>query len=662
MAGSYDALKAEQVRKLYRESQFVAVELGAPVLVDKIPGDADGLMPRDKVFADLKIEIPLYGDRDNRLGNLLTVEWLPGSSSDYLSVFEEDVPGKIALPDDQFPLQRQLPLSLFQNYEGKFEFRYRVRNWNDATQRESPPVPVTIDRIGPIRPATPEAIAGVPALVTSDILTRDGGVKCQIPDFTEDKKESVRVVVGLMDKPPESAGEFPALVVLDELLRANREILIPERFVTAIGSKLQYLVYYLYDKAGNRSERSFDRSIQVALGELPSGLSSCEVPLAADDGFIDRADGDEPVKVHIPEYTDWQTTDGIVIQFGNQTLERTSVGAHLEFPLKITIPWGRVSAAYNFLTGGAQNIQVDYRVFRGDYPTPSPAPTPATLILELPGPENPNPEPINPVLDVIRFLSDSGSDSELVIGDIDADARAFFKLPDNVEPGDVFTITYNGQVISSAPYTVTGSETPNQEIERVIPWDDIKLTPVMTGLKMFYTFTRPGFVNPQESKRTEIDVLVEVVDLPEPTFPKAADIGGGYKIFNCTSLEEDEVGSNVWGVKVHIPVSNYLKEGVLVKFQWQTYGSDGTPLPGTTIDEEREVTLAEESAGMDWFVAYDTYLKPTYVPGVSSSGEGKAMYSLPVRGVDESSEWQDVIIGVFESTGSGNDHCIIPRP
>ncbi|POA17607.1 hypothetical protein C1886_21150 [Pseudomonas sp. FW300-N1A1] len=661
MARSYDASKAEQVRKHYRESRFVAVDLRPPALVDGIPGDADGLMPHDKVSAPLEIEIPLFSDRHGFVPNLLTVEWLPASSSEYLLVFEEDVPGSVTLPDDQFPLRRQLPLSLFQNYEGKFEFHYRVRNWNDHTiERESPPAPVTIDRIGPVRPATPEAIVGVPALVTSDILTRDGGVKCEIPDFTEDKKEFVRVVVGLMDKPPESAAEFPALVVIDELLDPSRQILIPERFITAIGSKLQYLVYYLYDKAGNRSERSYDRSIQVALGELPSGLSPCEVPLADDDGFIDRADGVMPVKVHIPEYTGWQTTDGIVIEFGNQVLARTSVGGHLEFPLKITIPWGRVSAAYDFLAGGAQDIQVDYRVFRGDFPVRSPAPTSATLILELPGPENPNPEPINPVLDVIRFLSFRGSDSELTIGDIDEHATAFFKLPDNVVANDVFTITYNNRVISSAPYIVNGSETPNQEVSRSIPWDDIKLTPVMTGLEMFYTFTRPGFVNPQESRRTAIDVLVEVVDLPEPIFPRAVNLGGGYKIFNCTSLEE---GSGVWGVKVHIPASNYLKEGVWVKFHWQTYGPDGTtPLPDTTIEEERQVSLAEESAGMDWFVAYDTYLKPTYVPGTSSSGEGKAMYSLPVRGVDESSEWEDVIIGVFESTGSGNDHCVIPRP
>ncbi|MOA05849.1 hypothetical protein D3C78_1254590 [compost metagenome] len=125
---------------------------------------------------------------------------------------------------------------------------------------------------------------------------------------------------------------------------------------------------------------------------------------------------------------------------------------------------------------------------------------------------------------MIRFLSFRGSDSELTIDDIDDDATAFFKLPDNVVANDVFTITYNNRVISSAPYTVSGSEDPNQEVSLSIPWDDIKLTPVMTGLEMFYTFTRPGFVNPQESKRTAIDVLVEVVDLPEPIFPKAVNI------------------------------------------------------------------------------------------------------------------------------------------
>lgn len=660
MAVAYDAVRAEQVRLKYRNLNRAAVDLLPLNVFDAIPGDADGLLPQDKVRAALDIRIPLFSDRHTRAPNLLTLEWWPNSASDWLVVWEEDIPGSIALPDASFPLSRTIPLNIFENYEGKFLVRYRVRNWQDFDlERESPTVPVTIDRLGPIHPQTPQAVEGTPPVVTTDILVRDGGLKCTIPDFVEDKKDFVRVQVGLMDKPPESAGEFPSLVVFDALLPLDRQVLLPRSYVENFGSKLQYVVYYLFDKAGNRSERSYDKSVQVALGELPSGLSPCRVPLN-EDGFIDRADGATPVWVEIDEYGGWETSDGPVIYFGNQTLARTSVGAHGRFPIRINVPWRYVRDAYDFVAGGAQPIVVDYTIYRGDYPTRSPSATPVVLHLAIPGPGSPDPEPINPVLDKLRFLSFSGSDSELTLADKDEPAAASFNLPDGIVAGDRFVLFYNDLAISSPAYVVTGTDIPGRQITFVIPWDDIKLAPVMTGLEMFYRFTRPGFANPQESVRTLIDVLVEVVDLPEPVFLRAFDIGGGYKVFNCNSLVDD--GSGAWGVKVRIPPSSYLKAGVVVKFHWQTYGPDGsTELPGTTIDEERAVTAEEETLGMEWFIDYDTYLKPTYLPG-PGSGEGKSRYSIEIRGTEEESDLVDIMIGVFESTGSGNDHCRIPRP
>lgn len=654
MASSYEALTAEQVRLNYRKQYVASDSLTEPTIVDAIPGDADGLMPIGKINADLRVEIPLFTQRPLPglpFTNTLYLEWLPEGSNQYLLLAEEEIPDSTQLPDEEFPLERVIPLSVFANYEGKFQYRYRVKNWNDSGQRMSLPVPVTIDRIGPIRPATPQSINVVEPLITTTVLDRDNGVKCIVPDFVEDKKDFVRVVVGLMERPPESETEFPSLVVYDALLPASREVLLPKSYVTTIGSKLQYIVYYLFDKAGNRSERSYSRHMQVALGELPSGLQPCEVPLAA-DGLIDRADAAVPTKVHIRQYNGWETGDGIVISWGNQELGRTTVGAHLPFDLTISVPWSRLSGAYDFLLGGVQSIAVDYKVYRGDYPTSSPSSIPVAVDLDIPGPENPDPEPVNPDLDVIRFLSSEGSSTELTEDDIGNDAEGFVNLYDDPEVGDTLTLYYNGRAISSPPYVVDGSESANQEIPFIIPWRDIELTPVMTGLKMYYTLTRAGFNNPQESDRTTIDVVVEVVRLPDPVFP-------GFLI-NCNSLVEE---GGQWGIKIHIPPSSYLTRGVLVKFQWQTYEAIAdTPFPGIPmLDGERSVSPQEEQNGMDWFVSYDTYLKPTYGNG-NNAARGKAQYYIPVRGVPVPSELVEAYIGVFEVVGPGNDHCVIPRP
>jgi hypothetical protein len=91
-------------------------------------------------------------------------------------------------------------------------------------------------------------------------------------------------------------------------------------------------------------------------------------------------------------------------------------------------------------------------------------------------------------------------------------------------------------------------ENPNEVIDFVIPWSDIERTPVMEDLPIYYTLTHQDFANPQESNRTTIDVLVEVVDLPEPDFP-AADFPNN--IANCSSLKRKVAGGTEWGIFVH---------------------------------------------------------------------------------------------------------------
>ncbi|VVO73066.1 hypothetical protein PS862_01435 [Pseudomonas fluorescens] len=506
MASSYQGqqLTAEEVRINYRKRFFAADPLIAPTIVDAIPGDADGLMPIDKINAALEVEIPLWSDRPPTPGlglkDILVLEYSHSGLPGYVPIGSpEDILDQDAFPDSNFPLERKIPLDVISSFEGTLKFRYTVTSWNGSTRNAESPV--TIDRTGPIRPGTPVAIDVVESLITDAVLTRDKGVKCIVPDFVEDKKDFVKIAVGWMADLPEDEADFPELVAFFDLLPASREILVPEKFVTDIGSRTQYVVYFLYDKAGNRSEMSLPKSVQVALGTLPGALKPCTVPLA-DDGLIDRADAALPTHVHIEEYTGWSRDDGVIVSWGANKLARTSVGTQLPFPLKITVPWAHMSAEYDFTSSThEQPVDVDYSVLRGDYPTPSPAKITVNTDYALPGPVNPDPEPINPTLELIRFQSFNDSDKELTIDDIEEDATGHIKLFTTPAPvaGDTLTLYYNGKAVSSPPYTVTVSDIPGQEIPMRIPWDDIKLTPVANDLPLYYTLTRTGFVNPQES-------------------------------------------------------------------------------------------------------------------------------------------------------------------
>lgn len=332
MASSFERLTAEQVRDNYREQFFVA-ELVAPTIVDAMAGDPDGLIHKDKLGAGLNLTIPLWSERPlvPRQVNVLTLECQLSSSPEWVRIgAPEDIPGPDVLPDDRFPLERTIPLDIFKDYEGKFQFRYRVKNWNDNSERESPEVPVTIDRTGPLWVDPEHAVIDIveKPVITDAVLARDNGVSCVIPDFIEAKRADVWVLVAWLDRVPLPTEDITQFVVHNGLLATDRKVLVSPDVVRRYGSKTQYAVTFLVDKAGNRGEMSLPATVQVALGTLPSALQRCTVPLAA-DGVIDRADAAFPTKVHIPSYAGFTNEDGIVVRWGAKDLARTSVGAHL---------------------------------------------------------------------------------------------------------------------------------------------------------------------------------------------------------------------------------------------------------------------------------------------------------------------------------------------
>lgn len=660
MASAYNKLTAEQVRANYREQFFVA-DLQAPKILSAMEGDPDGLVHKDKLEAPLKVRIVVWDDRPTspfQPPDVLMMEWYV--AGEWLSIAPaEDIPF-----DEGFPLEKDIPLVIFEKLEGRFEFRYRVKSWN-GTERPSPAAPVTIDRTGPIWAEPAKAVIDIEEpLITDEVLARDKGVYCVIPDYIETNRD-VLLLVAWLDKVPAPGEDITQFIVLTRPLPLpDRRVLVEEQHIRKYGSSTQYAVAFLVDKAGNRGEMSLPATIPVALGTLPSDLLPCTVPLAA-DGLIDRKDAAVPTRVRIEEYTGWNRDDGIVVKWGTE-LARTSVGAHLQFPLEITVPWAHMSDEYDFTSAThVQSVEVDYTVLRGDYPFSSPGAIAVNTDFAIPGPTNPDPDPnpINPDLNPVVFKSSSDSATELTKDDIGRKADAYIELYDDAEDGDTLTLYYNNVVVTATnnPYSVDGSETPNEVINIEIPWPDIERTPAMKGLPIYYTVTHKDFNNSQESDRTLIDVLVEDVDLPEPEFLPPSDFIGG--IVNCNSLKRKSAGSTEWGIFVHIPKYVHLKHLVEVSLSWQTYELDNiTPIAGTTHVEDVIVSPDQEENGIDWFVPYEKCLKPSYKPPISG-GLGRVKYAMPVHGEEERSEEVIVVIGVFEGDGgSGNGHCVIPRP
>lgn len=668
MASSFQGqrLSAEQVRANFRKSlSKVADPLDKATIVFAIKDDPDGLMPADKVGDDIDVMIPVWPDRLPGATSKLYLEYWYEGLPDFVPIHAdpEEVPD--SKPVGEFPLDRKIPLQIFAGREGTFQFRYRVVYFN-LNESFSTPTPVTIDTLGPLQPdASPEAMQIAEPMITDATLARDNGVKCVVPPFVENKKEFVRVAVGWMATLPEDESDFPDLVAVFELLpQPSQEVVVPKKWITDLGSIVQYVVYFLFDKAGNRSQMSLPKSVKVALGELPADMEICEVPLEKQDGLYDRADAGIPETVVIQDYTGSEGMDGIVIQWGDTTLARTSVEAHLPWPLKIRVPWTVKRDEYDFTGPQYQTIKVDYTIYRGDQPFPSPGAIDVRTDYKMAGPPNPDPGPINPALIPIVFRSSEGSDTELTPDDYGDDATGTIKLWDAPVPevGDELTLYYNGTAVLP-PYIIKTGDGPGKDIPISIPWTDvIEKTLVMDDLEMHYTLTQPGLNNPQESVRTKINVMLEAVDLPEPIFLEPDDPTTPITIMNCSHLRQI---NGQWGITVHIPTSRYLKEGVEITLSWMSYAADQvTELKGTGYPDTFTVSKEQEDKGIDWFVPNDRCLAPIYRPGIESGGFGKVIYSLDVRGTIHRSDLVPLLIGMFEEfpKGSGNGHCQLTRP
>ncbi|MFP3514884.1 hypothetical protein SB766_01565 [Pseudomonas sp. SIMBA_077] len=624
-----------------------------PTVVQIIPGDADGLISLADSLKDLDVEIPLWSQKAPPGApnpDVLYLEWLPEGEDNYVAVAEPElVPGTVLAKD--FPLKRTIPYRYFQNRTGSFKFRFRLDLWMGSTA-ESEDTTILIDRLGPVFVDAEPQIVVSEALITDVTLGRDKGVICEIPEFTELRPEQVKAAVAWLDEIVDTLPDVGDLDFFD-LLPSNRLITIPEAKVRGLGSGLHYVMCVLIDKAGNQSTLTLPTKVMVALGALPTGLQPPKVPQADGDG-ITRQDASEGVKVHIESFSDYEDNDGIVIDWGGERTAPIAIAQLLPFDLKVPVPWSLMKGLYNFTTGGDQSVDVKYEVLRGEHPIAS-GPITVPVNFAYTGPENPDePHPVNPLLEKVVIWGASTIQDTLVASDEGKDAKAKIKLYDSPTPGDVLTVYWNGVVLSSPPYTVTGTESPNQEIELVVPWVDIAPNPINLKLPVYYTVAVPGSKNPQSSQSKDINVQAVSIMLPDPEYQV-----GSLGFYGCVSLIEN---NGEWGVEVLIPTSTYLTMGADVTLVWRSYYGDGlTEIVGAElIYPSYPVTVDEQNNGIRWFIPFEKHLKPTYGGNSAQYGYGRCQYQIVVNGKPILSTSTAVMIAM--GRGGAEDSCEIPPP
>lgn len=661
-------LKSQRVRDDYlkRRAQRRAQDgLGPVEVVDAIAGDADGLMPVAKLTSDIALKVPGWGaDGPPGAKEILRLEWRYETDADYVGLGEESITLPVTEP---FPIARAIEHRHFDGREGRFDFRYGVKGWNDNVMIYSEAQPITLDRTPIYDQQDPPAVED-PGPVNDDVLNVAGGVVLTIPDFVEEKKEFVKVAVAWAFKPPPA--DQPIVPDLTVILPDDRKVLIERRIIEALPSGDHYVTYELFDKAGNRSRPARVRTVKVALGPLPEPLSSPFVPLAPDinDNLIDLEDAHVGVYVEVPRYDHHHSADQVVVTWGTGALQGVLVGgAQDPFPVEVPVDWTHLKTQYT-QDPASQATPVTYKIVRGttDFELDPAKAISVNVNLGYTGPDNPDePNPVNPVLAPVLVKGDSGMDNHLDDTDNGKPATAFVTVYDPPLKGDVITLFWNGVAVAD---TVTlDAEAAGDEVTISILWSEIQAG--MSGdVPVYYTVSNPGFVNDQRSKNTVVTVDAVPIILAPATFPDIVDADPGsdeFLVLNCSSLRERSADQAI-GFRVRIPASQYLVENESIELRWVMKKADlTTEVTGSELSATVSIPANAATDGMDWFVTpYDPHILLAYnEPGYYAHAE--VTYTLDIGGKTVTSQIKHEIVGIRDldsNIGSCDLTVITPLP
>jgi hypothetical protein len=553
---------------------------------------------------------------------------------------EVDVPDHFMLMDGAFDLRLFLVLDL--EMENETAPLRVIKDWIPPYGLPIPHQPVVLEL--PDVPITSEWLAD-----NKDELAGT------ITDYPDREPGDMAYIYWLKDIPDDLTNVTPVAVVpLDTGLAFS----IPASAIAAVGDGLCFAFYALVDAAGNPSLLSEALRYAVNLGPLPDGLQPPYIPQSM-DGVINIADLFEPVQVQIRTFLNHQATDEIEIFWaGEQLAGRYFVGEGALFPLLINIPADLIARHFTD-GGGRQTVQVRYRIMRQGTPYDAP-PDDFLVNLDVVGPTNPDwPDPINPDLDPVAILSDSGAKDHLTNADTGKDASATIALDPATVDGHFIQLYWNGAPVLPA-HEVDPSDVAAGQVIITVPWAMIEAQGNGLALPVHYSLADAlDADNAQLSGPTPVHVEAVELTLPVPQFVDEIEDHTGELILNCSSLRQNPAGSNRWGFQVYIRNDGmYLLEGNVITLEYTLYEDmDATrPIAAAGLRSTTPLTREHELYGVSWFIGpYEDHILPLYDPS-DPHGSCSLTYSLRIAGQDYEAETVVRLIGLW----NGSETCRLP--
>lgn len=531
---------------------------------------------------------------------------------------------------------------------GRFELKYKVLY--GTNENDSPPTLFYVDNLAPNHDQ-PGNTAAPPAEIADGVVTLaylDSVTNVVMDIDSPDDMATGDVCTGYYGKsiPGIPVGRFTVTSDFSVPVKID----IPSALMK-LGSDGEYIFYYVWeDRVGNVGKDSVPFNFELRLTPTPAGLQPPLVP-ENDDGVVDLKDAFPDVAVVIPPFTNGRAGDQVRVSWGTivQPLKPTDGTAQVI----VDVPFADVAQGGD----GPKDVLVTYEIVRDSARYPETVGLTVNVNLTIPGPVNPEPDPElgNPnLLPVVVTGAVSTTPDELTEEDIGSPATATVTIYDGFKLGDLVDLYWDG-VLVPAPggrYTVVGDEAPDADMSFSIASSIFEAT--NNGIKkVHYVITNPteNGENENPSPRTDVDVYIYPVTLPDPEVRYLSMNPAGKFYLDCKSLRDiPVVGSSA---VIRVPGGGSLEAGMVLEFTWSGTHTPPGPTPIEDYVFEKQLQNNEHVNGFEVYLPFTAALKPI------TDGDGSIVYTATVDGRTHTSKSHDVRVIVINDTGEYCDGTFV---
>lgn len=595
-----------------------------PLLPDTAD-DAPNQLPKALRGTDLKIDIPQFEQGEDGRRGIITLFW-NGEAKAVTPQFMTPI---------TFPVEMTLPASVT-GLQGQYELSYVVNILGNVTP--SLPLVVNIDTTAPNNNRPGEQV-GLPAEVEADGITREyldthGKVVVTVPNTYSDAKIDDEVILKF-------GTSIPLATEIGRFTRANLiepvQFDLLEKDIKQEGN--HSLFYVLADRKGNEGPNSAYRTVPVMLTPAPTDLLPPLVPLA-DDDLIDYGDAVQGVRVAIRAYTNWYSSDRVVVTFDGSDHAAQPIG---QDGTQVTLPYALI---YNG-DYGIKSSRITYRIERNGKAFAEPVGKDFEVDLRMPGPDPKDPpEEVHPELKILTVKGAvSAADNVLTEADADQDVSATAAIYPNVANDQYAQLYWNGVEATGVRVALNSAST---EIAFTIPWEVVRDGGNGAAIPVSYLVGHTLNENVYHSGSREVDVSGIRIVLPEPAFQ---NLDPTFDVLNCPSLR---VHSGALHAEIKVPRGDLRLAGKELTFIYQGWSDSSGTIPIPSTDHSFTYTPNDDEArdGFTVQLPYESALRET------RQAWGSIHFTVDIDGAPGASSERHLVD--VEVQRPGGNACQIP--